>query len=156
VTSGGSSTITWTTTNATSCNASGAWLGSKAINDNETITNITSTGTYTLTCTGPGGSSGNSATVTVTGGTGTVIINKTIGGYVTSSPAGINCGISCSASFSLGSIVALTAHEDSAYWKFVGWQGACSGSAYTYNLTVSNSNTCSAVFAPRPFQYREF
>ena len=71
VSSGGSSTLTWSSTNATSCTASGGWSGSKATSGSQSITNITSTATYTLTCTGTGGSGSNSATVTVTGGGGT-------------------------------------------------------------------------------------
>jgi hypothetical protein len=67
VTSGGSSTVTWSTTNATACTASGGWSGAKATSGSQTITNITTTSTYTLTCTGSGGSASDSGTVTVAG-----------------------------------------------------------------------------------------
>ena len=66
VSSGGSSTLTWSSTNATSCTASGGWSGTKATSGTQSLSNLTSTATYTLTCTGTGGSANQSATVTVT------------------------------------------------------------------------------------------
>jgi chitodextrinase len=66
VTSGNSSTLTWSSTNATSCTASGAWSGSKATSGSQVLTNLTTTGAYTLSCTGAGGSANQSATITVT------------------------------------------------------------------------------------------
>lgn len=77
VASGGSSILTWSSTNATSCTASGGWSGTKATSGTQTLTNLTSTATYTLTCTGAGGSANNSATVTVTGTGGTITIGET-------------------------------------------------------------------------------
>ena len=67
ITLGNSSQLTWTSTDATSCTASGDWSGSKATNSSEFVTPL-STGlkTYTLSCTGPGGSASSSATVNVT------------------------------------------------------------------------------------------
>jgi hypothetical protein len=66
ITAGQSSTLTWSSTNATSCTASNGWTGSKAIGNSEVVT-PTATTTYTLTCTGAGGTSApQSTTVTVT------------------------------------------------------------------------------------------
>jgi hypothetical protein len=65
IASGGSSTLTWSSTNTTACTASGGWSGSKASAGSQTLTTITSTTTYTLACTGSGGSATQSATVTV-------------------------------------------------------------------------------------------
>ena len=58
------STITWSTTNATSCSASGAWSGSKATSGSEIVT-ISNPGdnTFTLTCTGNNKTTTASATV---------------------------------------------------------------------------------------------
>ncbi len=64
VTSGGSSTLTWSSTNATSCTASGGWTGTKAISGTLAVTPSITT-TYTLTCSGPGGSTPRDAVVTV-------------------------------------------------------------------------------------------
>lgn len=47
-------------------------------------------------------------------------------GTVTSSPAGIDCGSSCRASFNAGTVVALTPSPGAGY-QFGGWGGACSG-----------------------------
>jgi hypothetical protein len=49
------------------------------------------------------------------------------GGMVTSSPAGIDCGMTCSASFTSGTSVTLTAVASSGS-TFAGWGGACAGS----------------------------
>jgi hypothetical protein len=64
-----STTLSWTVSNATSCNSSGAWAAaSKSIpTGNETTGNLTgpSNYTYTLTCTGPGGTGADSVTIAV-------------------------------------------------------------------------------------------
>lgn len=65
INSGASSTLTWASTNATSCTASGAWSGSKATSGSQGTGALTGTATYTLTCTGAGGSASDSVTVTV-------------------------------------------------------------------------------------------
>ncbi len=55
---GQSTTLTWSTSYATSCVASGAWSGSKAVSGSEVVIPSPPSATYTLTCTGPGGSTG--------------------------------------------------------------------------------------------------
>ena len=69
VTSGAGSTLTWTSSNATSCTASGAWSGTKAVSGSFSTGALSSTATYTLSCTGTGGSASQSATVSVTAST---------------------------------------------------------------------------------------
>lgn len=59
VSSGGSTTITWSSTNATSCTASDGsvgWSGDKAVSGSQGSGSLTATSTYNLSCTGPGGS----------------------------------------------------------------------------------------------------
>jgi len=63
--SGGSSTLAWSTINATSCTASGAWAGSKADSGSASTGVLTVDETYTLTCSGAGGSAAQSATVSI-------------------------------------------------------------------------------------------
>ena len=58
------SILTWSSTNATSCNASGDWTGVKATSGTESTSPLTSAKTYSLTCTGTGGTSAP-ASVTV-------------------------------------------------------------------------------------------
>jgi len=60
-----SATITWSSSNAESCVASGAWSGSRATSGSRSTGNITSSGTYTITCEGPGGSASDSVRVNV-------------------------------------------------------------------------------------------
>jgi len=48
-------------------------------------------------------------------------------GSVTSSPSGIDCGSTCSATFATGTSVTLTATPSDGS-QFTGWSGACSGS----------------------------
>ncbi|MEO1575902.1 MAG: hypothetical protein AAFU65_13225, partial [Pseudomonadota bacterium] len=65
VDSGGTATLTWSTTNATSCTAGGGWSGGKAVNGSETTGAITADTTFDLTCTGDGGDTTRSVTVSV-------------------------------------------------------------------------------------------
>jgi hypothetical protein len=66
VKSGGTVTLTWSTTNATSCSASGGWTGTKAAQGTETSAAITTSTTYKLTCSGPGGTTDQSVSVGIT------------------------------------------------------------------------------------------
>jgi len=59
-----SATLTWTSTNATSCAASNAWSGSKGTSGSESVGNFTGTKTFTLTCTNSKGSVDDSVTLT--------------------------------------------------------------------------------------------
>jgi len=72
ITSCSSSTLTWSSTNATSCTASGGWTGTEATSGTESV-DPTNTTAYTLACTGSGGSASATATVTVTGSSGLAI-----------------------------------------------------------------------------------
>ena len=65
INAGQSSTLTWSSTGATSCTASGGmFTGTKALSSSQSVSPTAST-TYTLTCTGSGGSTSKSTTVTV-------------------------------------------------------------------------------------------
>jgi uncharacterized repeat protein (TIGR02543 family) len=95
--------------------------------------------------------------------THTVVVTKSTGGKVvstTSSLPQINCGTACSNVYEEGSTVTLQAIPDSAYWRFVGWSGACSGATLTCTIHVNpaspNSINVTATFAPRKFDYIEF
>ncbi len=68
VTSGASSMLTWSSTNANGCTASGGWSGGRATSGSTTTGAVGATTTYSLTCAGTGGSTSKSATVTVTSG----------------------------------------------------------------------------------------
>jgi lysophospholipase L1-like esterase len=66
ITSGQSSTLTWSSTSATSCSATtpSGWTSSTATSGTQSVS-PTSTTTYTLSCTGAGGTAQATATVTV-------------------------------------------------------------------------------------------
>ncbi len=66
-------------------------------------------------------------------------------GSVVSDPAGINCGSTCSASFSAGTQVTLTATA-AANSIFVGWGGACSGTTSTCTTTLTANEQVTATF----------
>ncbi len=68
VTTGGAATLTWSTTNATSCTASGNWSGTKAVSGSESTGILGTAGTknYSLACTGAGGTVTKTVSVTVT------------------------------------------------------------------------------------------
>lgn len=66
ITVGQTGTVTWSSTNATSCVASGAWTGAKPVSGTHSATpTAPGTLTYTLACTGSGGTATRSATLTV-------------------------------------------------------------------------------------------
>ena len=69
-------------------------------------------------------------------------------GTVTSSPGGINCGATCEAQYSDGTVVTLTAIP-AEHSEFHGWSGACTG-AGTCEVTMSQARSVSAEFASKP------
>ena len=70
------------------------------------------------------------------------------GGTVSSNPAGINCGKTCTASFSSGTQVTLTA-SPGANSFFSGWSGACSGTGVC-NVTLTQNTSVTANFSTSP------
>jgi phospholipase C len=85
---------------------------------------------------GPAGSSTPTFKLTVTAPT-------TGAGTITSSPAGITCPGTCSATFNQNTKVTLTAKADTNY-LFTGWSGACSGTSCV--ITVTAPETVAASF----------
>jgi hypothetical protein len=69
---------------------------------------------------GTGGAGTQTLTVTTTG---------TGAGTVTSSPAGIDCGVDCSEAYTTGTVVTLTATPGGSS-TFTGWSGACTGTGH--------------------------
>src|SRR5438046_4803561 len=77
-----------------------------------------------------------SLTVTLAGGGG---------GTVMSSPAGITCGATCTAAFSRGAVVTLTATPLTGA-MFAGWSGACTGTG-PCGVTMDAVKTVTATFS---------
>jgi hypothetical protein len=64
---GKTATLTWSSTNASSCTAGGAWSGTQATSGTATVTpSAAGSLSYTLACTGAGGSANGTAALTVT------------------------------------------------------------------------------------------
>jgi hypothetical protein len=71
----------------------------------------------------------------------TVARSGTGGGTVTSTPAGIDCGAACSATYASGTTVTLAA-APGAGSTFAGWSGACTGTgACTVAMTAARTVT---------------
>src|SRR4051812_564691 len=68
-------------------------------------------------------------------------------GRITSSPAGIDCPTACTMTVPDGTAVTLTA-QPGASSDFLGWGGACGGSACTFN--ARGDATAWAHFEPKP------
>ena len=67
VPAGDAFTLTWSSSNATSCSASGAWSGSKSTSGSEEVTEANpANNTYTISCSGGGGSGRASTDVEIT------------------------------------------------------------------------------------------
>ncbi len=79
----------------------------------------------------------------------TLTVSKVGNGTITSLPNGINCGVTCSATFANNTSVTLTATAASGN-TFSGWSGACSGTG-TCTVSMSAARTVGATFAaPAP------
>jgi hypothetical protein len=75
--SGGTSLLTWSSTNASSCTASGGWSGSLGTSGSQRTAALSATTSYSLACSGAGGTS-SLATATVTISNGSVTLSPTI------------------------------------------------------------------------------
>ena len=133
VSSGGSSTLTWSSTNASSCTASGAWSGTKATSGSSSTGGITSTSTYTLTCSGTAGSAASTATVTVTPAlaiSGTPASTATVGSLYSFTPT---------ASGGSGGTLTFSIQNPPSWATFSSSTGQLSGTPAASNVGASSS-----------------
>ena len=123
VASGGSTTLNWSSTNATSCTASGAWSGTLATSGSQGTGTLTAAKTYSLSCTGAGGTS---STVSAT-------VNITPTATLSASPTTVASGGTSTLTWSSTNATACTASN--------GWSGtrATSGSQATTALTATTT-----------------
>jgi hypothetical protein len=130
-----------------------------------TATSVAVVSATEVTAKAPAGTAGSTVDVSVTtpeGGTsGTVGADKytydiptqtlsvtkagTGSGTVTSAPAGINCGATCSFAFEQGKEVALAAVPASGS-TFAGWSGACTGTG-SCRVSMSAAKAVTATFS---------
>jgi hypothetical protein len=107
----GSSQLTWSTSNADACTASGGWSGSKATAGSETVGPLSAGTTFTLACTNTAGGTGsNSVTVSVTSSTPAPTVS------LSASPAAVPLGSSSTLSWMTSNATSCTAGG--------GWSGS--------------------------------
>jgi hypothetical protein len=73
-----------------------------------------------------------------------VTLDGTGAGSVSSTPSGIDCGVDCSETFYLNTVVTLTATPNVSS-TFAGWTGACAGSGVCV-VTITESTQVTATF----------
>lgn len=117
---GGNSTITWNSTNATSCTLNGS---SVALTGNQVFSSIAATTTYTLACSGVGGSKSAQTTVTV-------VPVPTVS--ISASPTTIASGESSTLTWSSTNATSCTINSSSV---------AVSGSSVKTNITATTTYT---------------
>jgi hypothetical protein len=90
-----------------------------------------------------------SATATFSSSSTPATLRVTVvgGGAVSSSPAGITCGTSCTLTVPVGTSVTLTAAARTGS-TFVAWAGACTGATTSCTLVVTRDSDVSATFDP--------
>jgi hypothetical protein len=84
----------------------------------------------------------------------TVVLAGTGSGVITSTPAGVLCGLACAASFTYGTALTLTA-APTAGSDFAGWARLCGG-AGACGLVVTQPVTITATFNLQPPQYTTY
>ncbi len=75
IAAGQGATLSWSSTNASSCSASGGWSGTKSLSGSEIVYPSVTT-SYVLTCSGTGGQASTQTTVTVSSGNPAASVNQ--------------------------------------------------------------------------------
>lgn len=127
---GDHTTLTWNSTNASSCAASGGWSGTKAVSGSEVFGPLV-TSVATLTCTGAGGSATASVTVTVTSAPPPPAPVPTVS--ISANPSSI--------SYNTGTTLTWSSTDSSSCAASGAWSGAkaTNGSASTGPLTTTST-----------------
>jgi subtilisin family serine protease/NOL1/NOP2/fmu family ribosome biogenesis protein len=98
----------------------------------------------------PGGGTSNGLQFTIAPAFSLTVSRAGAGsGSVTSTPAGINCGATCAASYVSGQQVTLQASA-AAGSVFAGWSGACTGTG-ACTVTMTTNTAVTATFNPMTF-----
>ncbi len=142
ITQGGSSTLDWSSGNASSCTASGGWSGSKSLSNTQSVS-PTQTTTYTLRCDGPSGSITRSATVTVTSAPAPIIVffvadpEVIIRGQSSTLRWDTDNVTSCTASGGWSGSKSLSSTQSVSPTQDTSYNLSCTGTGGTVNLAVS-------------------
>lgn len=147
VTSGSSTTLSWNSSYATSCTASGGWIGDKALSGKQSSVGLMASTSFTLTCTGTGGSASKTVWVGVTAPTAIVApapslsfsaspLTVASGAYTTLVWSASNAS-SCSASGGWSGSVGVSGSQKSSPLQ--------SGTLFTLTCTGSGGSVTQAV-----------
>jgi hypothetical protein len=156
ITSGGTATLSWSSTNATACTASGGWSGSKATSGTQSTGALTTNASYTLTCAGAGGSASKIAAVSVTSAIASTLAAKYPGAIgIGSDPA-----VVWNENFSESSVSAVTARysdvENAAGMSLVADIPAHNAaSAKSISMISGGSTSTTHLFTKLPKGYDE-
>jgi len=136
------------------------FTGATAVKFNGTTATFSVTSSTTIQTSVPAGATNGPLSVTTSAGTATsagtftvkymLTVNKSgllDDGTVTSNPAGINCGGTCSAAFNSSSVVTLTANPNTLA-IFTGWSGCDSTNGFTCTVNMNSPKTVTANFLP--------
>ena len=104
-------------------------------------------GTTTITWMGYNGSNLIVQAVTATPPPSVLTVTKAGNGTVTSTPANINCGTTCTATIANLTTITLTA-TPTADSTFSGWSGDCTGKS-TCTVSMTQARNVTATFTPR-------
>jgi len=112
---------------------------------------VAAAGTGTVTVVNPGAPASNALPFTIDPSfrlTVTKSGNEAGRGTITSSPAAISCGSTCSATFTRNSSVALSVRTVGNV-RFAGWGGACTGTGTTCTVPMTSDQSVTASFVRR-------
>ena len=148
----GSTTLTWSSANASSCSASGGWTGSKNASGSKTINALTADTSFSLSCTGAGGTATDRVDVTVSAPAIAPVVN------LSASPTTIGQNGSTTLTWSSSDATGCTASGDWSGSKAVSGSQLVSGLAIDsqFNLVCNgpggsvNDTVSVTVTAPRP------
>ncbi len=143
VNSGGSTTLSWSSTDATSCTASNYWSGSKSISGSELRSGITVDQSFILTCTGAGGSI--SKTVNVAIGTSAGVCGTANGKTYANTATTFGSDTLCSAG--TNSIVNFPPAGGSSPWTCFGTGGGTDAICTANRLSNLTNGACGSVGA---------
>lgn len=156
----GTATVTWSSTNASSCTASGDWSGNAASSGSQSVTVTKQSATYTVGCTGIGGTS-NPVSVTIRGWdapTVTVSANPTqvISGNTTQISWSSTNASSCTGTSGLtGALPTSGSQATAALTANSAITIQCTNPVYLTPVTGSASVTVSAGFSLKVTAYAE-
>jgi uncharacterized repeat protein (TIGR03803 family) len=137
ITAGQSSTLSWSSTNATSCTGNG-FLTGNSVTGSVSVTPATTT-TYIVTCTNGSASASTSATVTVTGTTPTATL--------TANPASITSGQSSTLTWSSTNATSCTGTGFSTGNAVSGSVSVTPSTTASYSVNCTNGSTSASASA---------